>query len=106
MDYKAYRVLTGGEGRTIENEIPSFSLKYNTKLVKFFGLDSKDIKVDTNSDDFFHNGTFVRIHIDKVAEAIRRYKELDLCPCVVDSLIEDLEYAYPRTSEVNYYIYI
>ena len=87
----AYRALDN-DGYSIYSE-PSFNLDENPELVKFFGLE--DIKDSGNPI------TLVSIGIDEIFEAIQNAKQLNLCPCVVDSLIEDCRHA--KIHESLYY---
>jgi len=86
----AYRALDDN-GYSIYREL-SFDLNENPELVKFFGLE--DVKDSDN--------IVVSIHVDKIFEAIQNAKQLNLCPCVIDSLIEDCRYANIRDSLSHY----
>jgi hypothetical protein len=86
----AYRALDDN-GYSIYRE-PSFDLDANPELVKFFGLE--DVKDSDN--------VLVSIDTHKIFEAIQNAKQLNLCPCVIDSLIEDCRYTKDPDSPRRY----
>jgi hypothetical protein len=87
----ACRVLDNDGSSCLYSE-PSFDLDANPELVKFFGLE--DVKDSDN--------VLVSIDVDKIFEAIQNAKQLNLCPCVVDSLIEDVRHATIHESRLYY----